>query len=103
VASGPGQVAAQAVARGASAVGVDVSAGLVELARRLHPDVEFRVGDAHRLADRDRSYDAVVANLAAPHLADHARAVADMRRVLVDGGRLVLSTCDAPARSPFPV
>lgn len=74
VASGPGQVAARAAARGASVVGVDVSAGMVELARRLHPDVEYRVGDAHRLPDPDRSYDAVVANLVMPHLADHARA-----------------------------
>ncbi len=102
VACGPGQVAAQAAARGASVVGVDVSAGMVELAQRLHPDVEFRVGDAHRLADRDRSYDAVVANLVVPHLADHARGVAEMSRVLVDGGRLALSTWDAPDRSPFP-
>lgn len=102
VACGPGQVAAQAAARGASVVGVDVSAGMVELARRLHPEVDFRVGDAHRLADPDGSFDAVVANLAMPHLADHPRAVAEMRRVLVDGGRLALSTWDAPARSAFP-
>jgi ubiquinone/menaquinone biosynthesis C-methylase UbiE len=102
VASGPGQVAARAAARGASVAGVDVSDGMVELARRLHPDIEFRAGDAHRLADPDRSYDAAVANLAVPHLADHARAVAEMRRVLVEGGRLALSTWDLPDRSPFP-
>jgi SAM-dependent methyltransferase len=102
VASGPGQVAGKAAARGASVIGVDVSPGMVELVRRLHPDVEFRVGDAHRLPDPDGSFDAVVANLVMPHLADHARAVAEMRRVLVDGGRLALSTWDAPGRSPFP-
>ena len=102
VGSGPGQVAGTAAARGAEVVGVDVSPGMVELAQRLHPDVEFHVGDAHRLPHADRSFDAVVANLVMPHLADHPRGVAEMCRVLADGGRLALSTWDAPARSPFP-
>jgi ubiquinone/menaquinone biosynthesis C-methylase UbiE len=102
VATGPGQIAAHAAARGASVVGVDVSPGMVELAQRLHPDIEFRVADAHRLPDPDRAFDAVVANLAMPHLADHPRAVTEMSRVLVDGGRLALSTWDTPTRSAFP-
>lgn len=101
-ATGPGQVAARAAARGASVVGLDISRTMVDLARRRHPDIEFRQGDAHRLPVADESFEAVVANFLLPHLADHTRAVAELARVLVDGGRLALSTWDLPRRSPMP-
>lgn len=102
VATGPGQVAERAAARGASVVGVDVSPGVVDLARRLHPGIEFRVGDAHRLPVDDAAFDAVVAGFLLPHLADHPRATAEMVRVLAAGGRLAMSTWDLPQRSPMP-
>jgi SAM-dependent methyltransferase len=102
VGTGPGHVAARAAARGASVLGIDVSSGSIDVARRLHPDVEFRTGDAHRLPLPDISYDAVVANFLVPHLADHAGAAAELSRVLAGGGRLALSTWDHPERSPLP-
>ncbi|HET6663938.1 MAG TPA: methyltransferase domain-containing protein [Acidimicrobiales bacterium] len=102
VGTGPGYVAARAAARGASVLGVDVSSGCIDLARRLRPDLEFRQGDAHRLSLPDASFDAAVANFLMPHLADHARAAAELTRVLVDDGRIALSTWDLPERSPFP-
>jgi ubiquinone/menaquinone biosynthesis C-methylase UbiE len=100
--TGPGYVAARAAARGASVLGVDLSPGCIDLARRLHPELEFRRGDAHRLALADASFDAAVANFLMPHLADHARAAAELGRVLVDGGRIALSTWDRPERTPLP-
>jgi ubiquinone/menaquinone biosynthesis C-methylase UbiE len=102
VAAGPGQVTAQAAARGATVLGLDLSAEMVKLAEGLHPDIEFQQGDAHDLAIPDASFDAVVANFAMPHLGDHPRAVSEMVRVLVDGGRLALTTWDLPDRSPIP-
>jgi ubiquinone/menaquinone biosynthesis C-methylase UbiE len=102
VAAGPGQVAAEAAARGATVLGLDLSAEMVKLAEGLHPDIEFQQGDVHDLAIPDASYDAVVANFVMPHLGDHPRAVSEMARVLVDGGRLALTTWDLPARSPIP-
>src|SRR4051794_37044151 len=42
VASGPGYVAAAAAERGASVTGVDLSEGMLSLARRLHPQLAFR-------------------------------------------------------------
>jgi ubiquinone/menaquinone biosynthesis C-methylase UbiE len=102
VATGPGQVAVQAAARGATVLGLDLSPGMVDLARRLHPGMEVRQGDVHQLAVPDASFDAVVGNFLLPHLGDHPRAVAEMVRVLVDGGRLALSTWDLPQRSPMP-
>lgn len=102
VATGPGLVAARAAARGAEVLGLDVSPKMVSLARRLEPGVEFREGDAHQLPFADASFDAVVANFLIPHLADHARGVGEMARVLVPGGRLALSTWAEPQRSAVP-
>jgi ubiquinone/menaquinone biosynthesis C-methylase UbiE len=102
VATGPGQVAECAVARGATVLGVDLSPVMVQLARRLHPSIEFREGDAHDLPIDDESFDAVVANFLIPHLADHGRAVSELARVVVGGGRIALSSWDVPQRSPIP-
>lgn len=41
----------------------------------------------------------MTANFLLPHLGDHARAVAEMARVLVPGGRLAVSSWDAPDRA----
>ena len=96
VATGPGYAAGRATARGADALGVDVAAEILTLARRLWPDVAFRTADAHALPLDDDRFDAVVANFLVPHLADHERAVGEFVRVLAPGGRLALSTWDHP-------
>ena len=46
VATGIGTVAAAAASRGAQVSGIDFSLAMVELARRLYPDLDFREGDA---------------------------------------------------------
>jgi SAM-dependent methyltransferase len=102
VATGPGQVAACAFARGATVLGIDLSPVMVQLAHRLHPDIEFQQGDAHRLPVADESFDAVVANSLIPHLADHDRAASELVRVTAAGGRVALSAWDVPTRSPIP-
>jgi ubiquinone/menaquinone biosynthesis C-methylase UbiE len=102
IGTGPGYVAARAAARGASVLGVDLSLGCIDLARRLHPELEFRRGDAHRLSLPDASFDAAVANFLMPHLADHERVAAELARVLDDGGRIALSTWDRPELTPIP-
>jgi SAM-dependent methyltransferase len=98
VATGPGDLAARAAARGASVVGVDIAEPVVALAARLHPHLDFRRADAHELPFAGGTFTAVLANFLLPHLADHARAVAEMVRVLAPGGRLAVSTWDVPER-----
>jgi SAM-dependent methyltransferase len=98
VASGPGYAAAAAAALGASVVGVDMAPAMVELARRLHPTVEFRVAQAEALPFQDDAFDAVVSNFLAPHLSRPGRAVAELVRVLHGGGRLALTTWDEADR-----
>lgn len=99
VATGPGDLAAHAAARGASVVGVDIAEPVVALATRLHPDLDVRRADAHDLPFADGAFTAVVANFLLPHLGDHACAVAEMVRVLAPGGRLAVSTWDAAERA----
>lgn len=101
VATGPGYVAAGAVARGAEAVGVDLSAEILALARRLHPAVRFQVADAAELPFGPAEFDAVVAGFLVPHLADHDRTVAEFRRVVKAGGTIALSTWGSPDRVPL--
>src|SRR5947208_1501982 len=60
VCTGPGIVAAAAAARGADVVGLDFSAAMIVEARRRHPDITFRDGDAEALPFDAGSFDAVV-------------------------------------------
>jgi ubiquinone/menaquinone biosynthesis C-methylase UbiE len=98
VATGPGYAAARAAERGASVVGVDLAEGMVSLAARLHPELDFRVANAESLPFPDNSFEAVVGNFAMLHLARPEQAVAEFFRVLVPGGRLALTVWDAPER-----
>jgi SAM-dependent methyltransferase len=100
VACGPGPIAAAAAAAGATAVGLDFSAAMVEEARRLHPGIEFREGDAEALPFADASFERVTMGFGVVHLADPDRAFAEARRVLRPGGRLAFSGWAPPAQSP---
>jgi SAM-dependent methyltransferase len=101
VASGPGHVAAAAAERGAEVVGVDVAEAMVALARRFHPQVEFRAGDAEALAFDDQTFDAVLGNFVMLHLGRPEQAAAEFVRVLAPGGRVALTVWDLPERARF--
>jgi SAM-dependent methyltransferase len=99
VACGPGDLAARAVERGATSVGIDIAEAMVEIARQRFPQAEFRRADAQSLPFQDGSFGAVVGNLAVPHLGRPEQAMAEFRRVLAPNGRLALTTWDLPARA----
>lgn len=88
VASGPGYMAAGAASRGADVLGIDLAENMVELARRNHPGLEFRVGDAENLPFREAEFDAVLINFGVLHFPDADRALEEAHRVLKAGGRL---------------
>lgn len=87
IASGPGYVAAAAKRRGWSPVGIDFSESMVELARKLHPGIDFRVGDAEALPFGDAEFDRAVMNFGILHLAQPDAAIGEAYRVLRAGGR----------------
>ena len=101
VATGPGYVAAAAAERGADVVGMDVAGAMLALARRAHPGLDFRTGDAEALPLPDASFDMVVANFALLHLGRPDQAAREFARVLVPGGRVALTVWDVPERARF--
>ncbi len=92
VACGPGHLAAAARTKGAIAAGTDFSSEMVSLARRLHPGIDFEVGDAETLSHyADSSFDAVGMNFGILHLDQPEQALRSICRVLRPGGRLAFT------------
>ncbi|MER6945844.1 class I SAM-dependent methyltransferase [Nonomuraea sp. NPDC000554] len=90
---GPGHVAAWLAGRGASTVGIDLSAAMVAVGRREHPAVEFREGDLLALPAADGEFGSAVAFYSIIHLApsELRRAFEEARRALRPSGLLLVS------------
>jgi SAM-dependent methyltransferase len=90
---GSGPLTAALRAKGAAVTGFDVSAAMVDLARqRLGDDVDLHVADLGApLPFADAEFDDVVASLVLHYLKDWAGPLAELRRVLKPGGRLMVS------------
>ena len=93
VGCGPGHVSRYLAARGVVTVGIDLAPSMIATARRRNPGLEFREGDFFRLDLPDGALAGVVAFYSLIHCArDELRhALAELRRVLEPGGRLLLS------------
>jgi ubiquinone/menaquinone biosynthesis C-methylase UbiE len=97
IGTGPGFVAAAAVARGARVTGIDVADTMVALAQQRVPTGTFRRASAEELPLPDATFDAVVGNFVLLHLGHPDRGVAEARRVLRGGGRCAFSVWDSAA------
>ena len=90
---GAGPLSAALRDRGATVTGFDASGGMLELARRrLGDDADLRLADlADPLPFPDGAFDDVVACLVLHYLKDWTAPLAELRRVLVPGGRLIVA------------
>ncbi|MBQ0988411.1 class I SAM-dependent methyltransferase [Streptomyces sp. F63] len=90
---GSGALSAALRDRGAAVTGIDASAGMLALARRrLGDDADLHVADLRdRLPFDDGAFDDVVASLVLHYLEDWGPTLAEFRRVLRPGGRLIAS------------
>lgn len=90
---GSGPLSAALRDKGALVSGFDLSAAMIELARRrLGEDADVIVADlAEPLPYADAAFDDVVASLVLHYLRDWTDSLAELRRVLKPGGRLILS------------
>ncbi len=74
--------------------GIDLSPAMLEIARKraeeLGVDADLGEGDAQQLPFADASFDTVVCTLSLCTIPDDRRAIAEMKRVLRPGGRLLL-------------
>jgi len=103
VACGTGDLALALAARGASVTGLDVTPRMIELARRKSagpgagPAPDWLVGDMMALPFADRSFDVVTTGYGIRNVPAIGPALAEIRRVLRPGGRLLALDFNRPA------
>jgi SAM-dependent methyltransferase len=92
VGCGPGHVTAHLRSLGLDAFGVDLSPGMVEVARRDHPGLRFDVGSMTALDQPDGQLAGVLAWWSVIHTPPEELpgAFAEFHRVLAPGGHLLL-------------
>lgn len=90
---GPGHVARYLHERGVDVCGIDLSAGMVEQARRLNPGIRFQQGDMTALDVPDATYAGITAFYSLIHIPrdEVVPALNELRRVLQSGGLLLLA------------
>ncbi|MGH9640196.1 MAG: class I SAM-dependent methyltransferase [Candidatus Acidiferrales bacterium] len=99
IAAGPGYVSAEATRRGWLVTGVDFSESMLALARRIHPEIEFRHGDAEALALGEASFEAAVMNFGILHLGQPEAALREAFRVLRASGQFAFTAWETPDKT----
>jgi ubiquinone/menaquinone biosynthesis C-methylase UbiE len=90
---GTGEFTAALVQAGARTVGADVAEAALARARAQHPALDFRLVPIDGpLPFADNAFDLVWASEVIEHVADTARWLSEVRRVLAPRGRLLLTT-----------
>jgi SAM-dependent methyltransferase len=96
VGCGTGVLAREAAARvgpSGHVTGLDLNEGMLAVARRLRPEIDWRQGDALDLPFADHAFDVAVSQFALMFFPDRPRALREMWRVLAPGGRLAVAVC----------
>ncbi len=93
---GTGGLLAELAERASRVIGVDHSPAMLGEARRRLDEkgiggIDLRLGEMSHLPLPDASVECVVANMVLHHAADPAAVLAEIRRVLVTGGTLLLA------------
>jgi demethylmenaquinone methyltransferase / 2-methoxy-6-polyprenyl-1,4-benzoquinol methylase len=111
VATGTGDLALELASRvspGGEVIGSDFSEGMLEHARekalaRAQPGARprFEWGDALELQYADGTFDAATVGFGLRNFADLGRGLAEMRRVVRPGGRVVVLEITTPLRPPL--
>jgi ubiquinone/menaquinone biosynthesis C-methylase UbiE len=103
---GPGEMIRDLSARNCEVCGVDISAGMLEVARQnLHTEegsnsVFLGCGNIESLGFRDKTFDGVVCAGVVEYLEDDALALGELNRVLRTGGTMIVTVRNriCPAR-----
>ena len=104
VATGTGDLAVELAGRvgpTGEVVGMDFSEGMLELAREKAPGISFEQGNALELAYRDGEFAAATVGFGARNFSDLGAGLAEMRRVVRPGGRVVVLEITTPQKPPL--
>ncbi|SFS35708.1 bifunctional demethylmenaquinone methyltransferase/2-methoxy-6-polyprenyl-1,4-benzoquinol methylase UbiE [Sphingobacterium wenxiniae] len=88
-------------------IGVDISAGMLEVAKEkiqkkgLEGKFEVQLGDSERLQFEDNTFDAVTVAFGVRNFENLEQGLADIRRVLKPGGRAVILELSNPKAFPI--
>ena len=99
------RAAADRVADEAQVTGLDINEGMLAVARRVRPELEWQQGDAAQLPHEDGTFDVVLCQMALMFFPDRTAALRELARVTRPGGTVALSVPAAldeqPAYGPF--
>ncbi|MDW3211717.1 MAG: bifunctional demethylmenaquinone methyltransferase/2-methoxy-6-polyprenyl-1,4-benzoquinol methylase UbiE [Reichenbachiella sp.] len=108
IATGTGDLAIEALKLNPEKIiGVDISEGMLEVGRKkmielgVEDQVEMRLGDSEQLLFEDNKFDAVIVAFGVRNFENLEKGLADMRRVLKDGGKLVVLEFSKPTKFPM--
>jgi demethylmenaquinone methyltransferase/2-methoxy-6-polyprenyl-1,4-benzoquinol methylase len=101
LACGTGDIAFELALRGADVTGLDITLRMLQIAQRKartpSGSVSFVAGDMMALPFPDRSFDLVTTGYGLRNVPELAAALAEIRRVLTPGGRLLSLDFNKPA------
>jgi ubiquinone/menaquinone biosynthesis C-methylase UbiE len=103
VACGTGVLGREAFSKVGSSgyvAGVDIAPGMLEVARRIEPSIDWKQAAADNLPFPDQSFDAVVCQFGLMFFPDAEGSLREMLRVLIPGGHLAVAVFDSLANIP---
>jgi len=99
LATGTGGVAREAAAAGARVTAIDVSPGMLEIARASSPtSISYVLAEASALPFPDQSFDVATCGFGLSHMPHASQVLSEVRRVLKPTGTF-LASCWGPKRS----
>ena len=105
VGTGTGEIAfmaAERVGTEGQVYGVDITPGMIAMAKKKMPekglpkDVDFRVGDALAMEFDDNTFDLVTSGYMLRNVCDIPKAIEEMHRILRPGGHVIVAELSMP-------